>query len=512
MSDPLTGGGWAVPPHNYEAEQGLLGAILSNNQAYHRVSELLRPEYFADPVHGRIYEACTRLIERGQLANPVTLKGLFDKDGALAGIGGAQYLVKLAGAVVNVVSVGSYAATVQDLWLRRELLVEGQKLTDYAANMEGVVLAGIDHDEESLKDLTGAKLLEATERRLAELGRLAAGSRDRSAQMDKIVSRLSEQVDKAHRMADNARGATTGIAALDRALGVLGAGDLIVLAARPSMGKTGLAVNIAARVAQRALDDPQALPRAVAIYSLEMSSEQLAARMIAERTGIPTDRQTGGRMSNEEWDSFVKAGQDVAALPILVDDEPGLTVPQIRARARRAMRRTKVGLIVVDYIQLIRSARTGGREVNRVQEVTEITRGLKELARELELPVIALSQLSRAVEDREDRRPQLRDLRDSGSIEQDADIVLFIHRESYYLERDKPQKRSGESDQKFSARIEEHSRLSDLHHGRAELIVGKHRKGKAPQTVTVAFDARAVRFSDLDAQSNEQELPMGGIS
>lgn len=480
---------------NYEAEQALLGGILTTNSAHHLISDSLRPEHFADPAHARIYAACARLIERGETANPVTLKRQFDADGSLQDVGGAAYLVRLASAIVNTAATRDYARSIVDLWLRRRLLDEGQQCIGLARDMDRFADGGGPDD---LAEATGAALLERTERRLGEVGRHAAAGSDRGGPIAQAVTRLAQQVEAAHKAEPAARGASTGIAALDKALGPLVKSDLIILAARPSMGKTGLALNIADHQARRG--------EAVAFFSLEMSAEQLTARLIAERAGIPTDRQTGGKMGSEEWDRFLPASQDIAKLPIYIDDSGDLTAPRIRSRARRLVRQKHVGLVVVDYLQLINGDRRG-REANRVQEISDITRTLKEMAKELNVPVLALSQLSRGVEDREDKRPQLRDLRDSGAIEQDADVVMFIHREAYYLAREKPSRRAGETDQKFSSRIEDHAQLLNQNAGRAELIIAKNRKGAAPRTVMVAFDAKAVKFSDI-SDDMQGDLPM----
>ena len=490
-----------TPPHNFEAEQGLLGAVLTNNAAYHRVSDFLKPEHFADPVHGRVYEACARLIERGQRADPVTLKGLFDRDGALADIGGAQYLVKLSAAVVNIVSATDYGRTVFDLWIRRALLIEGMRLADYAANLDRLVQQGFELNEETLKDWDGRKLLEATERALGEIGQqIDGGANGGPLAMRDIVGPVIAAIDAASRAGEGVLlGLTTGLDDLDRGLVVgLVPATLYILGARPSMGKSELMCGIALANAKRG--------KPVAIFSLEMSRAQLTQRLLSRMTGAPLDRLIAGTLNMREWDALVAAEAELRELPLYIDDSAGLPVSRLRSRARRLVRQKGVKLILADYLQLIKPAREG-REQNRHNDLSEISKALKEIAKEMDVPVVALSQLSRKLEEREDKRPQLQDLRESGAIEEDADVVMFIYREDYYLLRDRPAKRANESDDRFDARQKQWNEHLSRVGGLAEIIIPKQRQGPAPRTVNLRFEAgrggfKPLTFDDAGAQGD----------
>src|SRR5690348_11612615 len=406
-----------VPPHNYEAEMALLGAILANNLVFDKVNEFLRPDHFADALHGRIYEAAGKLIERGQIADALTLKSLFDQDPALIEHGGAAYLARLAGSVVTIINAEDYGRVIHDLHLRRQLIELGEEMVNVAHGQD--------------LDLPATGQIETAEEQLFRLSETGAVKMAEAA-----VNREG-----------HVTGVTTGLIDLDKKLGGLQPSDLVILAGRPSMGKTALATNIAFNAAQAHMESPENGGR-VAFFSLEMSAEQLAMRILAERTEISSDRIRRGEISrDDDFTRLVIAAQELQKLPMHIDDTPGLTVPALRTRARRLKRRHGLGLIVVDYLQLMRSP-AGFRNENRVQEVSEITRGLKAIAKELDVPVLALSQLSRAVEQRDDKRPQLADLRESGSIEQDADVVMFIFREQYYHERGEPKQRDDESSEK----------------------------------------------------------------
>ena len=468
------------PPHNYEAEQGLLGAILTNNQAIEKVSDFLRPEHFADPVHGRIYEACTRLIERGQLANPVTLKALFDQDGALAEIGGAQYLVKLSAAVVNIISAVDYGRTVFDLFLRRELIGIGEDMVNEAFRQ--------DLEVEAVGQIEGAeeKLF-----KLAETGQTEGGLRDFKSALTSAI----ETATYAFKREGKLSGVPSGLVDLDKLLGGLHKSDLLVLAGRPSMGKTALATNIAFHAASLQLENPEAERHVVAFFSLEMSADQLATRILAEETNASSDKIRRGELSHDEFDRLVMASDRLAKTPIFIDDTPAITISALRTRARRLLRQHGLSMIVVDYLQLMRPSMSTRLE-NRVQEISEITRGLKAIAKELNVPVLALSQLSRAVEQREDKRPQLSDLRESGSIEQDADVVMFVFREQYYLERSEPTRRPEESDDKFNDRYDRWKERCEQVYGTAEVIIGKQRHGPTGK-VTLHFDGATTKFANL---------------
>jgi len=478
---------YRTPPHNTEAEQALLGAILVNNQAYSRVSEFLLPEHFAEGVHGRIYAAIGTLIGRGQIANPVTLKNLFDQDGALQEIGGAQYLARLAASVVTIINAEDYARQIHDLYLRRQLITLGEDVVNEAFAHD------LEHD--------ARQQIEAAERRLFDLA--TAGQHERGFR--KFEDALTEailQAESAFKREGRTVGIATGFSGLDKLLGGLHPSDLIVLAARPSMGKTSLATNIAfhaARHYQRGDTKDGRITAAdggvVGFFSLEMSSEQLATRILSEESGVPSDRIRRGDVSHDDFDRFVQTSQQLARIPLYIDDTPAPTIAALRTRARRLQRQRGLDLVIVDYLQLLRGSGEGTAGENRVQEISEITRGLKALAKELNLPVLALSQLSRAVESREDKRPMLSDLRESGSIEQDADVVMFIYREEYYLSRAEPTQRPDESSEKFNDRYDRWKTRLEQVHNLADIIVAKQRHGPIG-TKTLRFTGDTTRFDD----------------
>ncbi len=483
-----------TPPHNFEAEQALLGAILLNNRAFERVSEFLRPEHFADPTHGRIYAACGKLIERGQIANPVTLKTFFETDGGLAEIGGTAYLAQLANAVVSIINAEDYGKLIHDLHLRRELIDIGQILVNEAYEP--------DLDRTAMDQIGGAeaKLYELATTGQTEGGFEAFGT---------VLVEAVRQAEAAHKRQGKLSGVPTGLVDMDKRLGGLHPSDLLILAGRPSMGKTSLATNIAFNAARAYKEEVDALGNKVAVdgakvafFSLEMSAEQLAARILAEQAEISSHKIRQGEMSNEEFERLVVAAQELHRLPLFIDDTPALSISAVRTRSRRLKRQHGLGLIVVDYLQLLRGS--GAHSENRVQEVSEITRGLKALAKELDVPVIALSQLSRAVEQREDKRPQLADLRESGSIEQDADVVMFVYREQYYLERAEPGRRPEESDEKFNERYAKwHERLIEVVNT-AEVIVAKQRHGPVG-TVRLSFQGEFTKFGNLITGDHYEE-------
>lgn len=401
------------PPHNVEAEKALLGAIFANNRAYETASEFLRPEHFALAQNGRIYSACGKLIERGQIADPVTLKSFFERDESLSEVGGTAYLAELAGSAVGVINAGEYGRLVYDLHLRRELINLGEDVVEraYTDTVDDTAVEQIEQAEQSLYDL-------------ATRGEYEGGFKSFNASIEDAL----EMAEKAHKREGALAGVGTGFTDIDRMLGGLHPSDLIILAGRPSMGKTALATNIAFNAAYSHARAKDGEGGVVGFFSLEMSSEQLASRILSEQTNISSDRMRKGELSNEEFNRLVPAAQALHQIPIFIDDTPALTVSALRTRARRLKRQHGLSVIVVDYLQLIAPSRVS-RNDSRVQEVSEITRGLKTLAKELDVPVLALSQLSRAVEQRDNKRPQLSDLRESGSIEQDADVVMFLHRE-----------------------------------------------------------------------------------
>ena len=475
------------PPHNFEAEIQLLGAILANNRAFEKVADFLRPEHFADARHARIFEASGKLIGRGQVASAVTLKNYFEQDSTLAEIGGPQYLGKLAAAAVTVINAGEHGRIVHDLYLRRQLIGLG----------EDVVNRAYAHDLE-----TGAKeQIETAEQHLFTL----ATTGEQEGQLRPLrlaVNTAIDMAEAAFKRESHVTGVTTGLEALDKKLGGLHRSDLVVLAGRPSMGKTALATKIAFNAArayrEQVLEDGTvevAEGAKVAFFSLEMSAEQLATRLLAEMTEVPSDKIRRGDVRGEDFPRFVAASQELAGLPLFIDDTPALSVSGLRTRARRLQRTQGLGLIVVDYLQLL-SSPPGTRPENRVQEISAITRGLKALAKELNIPVLALSQLSRAVEQREDKRPQLSDLRESGTIEQDADVVMFVYREAYYLEREEPARRADEGDEKFHDRYEKWQQRAAEMHNVAEVIIGKQRHGPIGN-VKLLFEGVFTKFDNL---------------
>ncbi|MDC0988958.1 replicative DNA helicase [Rhodospirillales bacterium] len=479
------------PPHNFEAEKALLGAILANNNAYDRVSGYLKAEHFADAVNGKIFEAASNLIERGQIADPITLHNFFENDGLVAEIGGTQYLAEIANSLINVINSAEYGRTIYDLYLKRQLIDLGENIVNRAYS--------VDINEQATQQI------EQTEQQLYELattGEIEGGFQDFKSS---VVSAIG-MAEIAHKRDGNLSGVSSGLRDLDGIMGGLHPSDLIILAARPSMGKTALATNIAFNAAYdyKFEIEPSGNKKTtdgavVGFFSLEMSAEQLASRILSEQAQIASDKMRRGTLSNDEFDKLVLASQELHKLPIFIDDTPALSVSALRTRARRLKRNEGLGLIIVDYLQLMESSQ---RTDNRVQEISEITRGLKTLAKELNVPVLALSQLSRAVEQREDKRPQLSDLRESGTIEQDADVVSFIFRQAYYDERGEPTQRAEESVDKFASRYTEWQERSEQNRFIAEIIIGKQRHGPTG-TTKLHFNGMYTRFGDLDTQHAE---------
>lgn len=475
-------------PHSIEAEMALLGAILVNNQTYERVSEYLLAEHFALAEHRQIYESCSRLIERGQIADPVTLRGYLDQTEALASAGGIGYLMRLADAAVAVINAGEYGRLVYDLYLRRELISLGEDMVNraYAGNIDAPATQQIEVVEQGLYDL-------------ATRGSHEGGFES----FDRSLASALDIAEAAHQRNGLLSGVPTGFRDMDGRLGGLHPSDLVILAGRPSMGKTALVTNIAFNAAKlyRKEHDENGIEKVVdgaviGFFSLEMSREQLATRILSEQTGIASDKIRRGMVPGEKFADLVTASAELQRLPIFIDDTPALSISAMRTRARRLARQRGLGMIIIDYLQLI-APPAGSRYDSRVQELSEITRGLKALAKELHVPVVALSQLSRAVEQREDKRPQLSDLRESGTIEQDADVVMFIYREQYYLERVEPTQRPDEADDKFDKRHEEWLRRCEKAHNLAEVIIAKQRHGPIG-SVKLVFQGEFTRFGDLD--------------
>ena len=486
------GGGEAVAlmrtqPHNLEAEQALLGAVLVNNEAFHRVSEFLKAEHFFEPVHQRIFAACAERIGRGQLADARSLFHLFDEDPALEGLDGAKYLGRIARAAETIINAVSFGQIIHDLAVRRGLIGVGEEMVLRAYDPQTAETAS-EQIEMAEQELFG----------LAQEGEVKSGFRS----FPTVLSSTIRLVESAYSKVGEVTGVPSRLDSLDRILGGLQPSDLLILAGRPSMGKTALAVTIAANAAtQKAIGiDGERLKHenyTVGVFSLEMSAEQLAMRLLSAEAQIASDELRRGQLRDDrEWQRVVAASQALAARPMFIDDTPALSVAALRSRARRLMRMEGLSLLVVDYLQLMRgsSAYAG---TNRVQEVSEITQALKAIAKELNIPVLALSQLSRAVEQREDKRPLLSDLRESGSIEQDADVVMFVYREEYYLTRSEPQQREGESLEKFQIRQNEWMDRCNRSLNKADIIIAKQRNGPIG-TVQVQFDARFGRFRNLE--------------
>jgi replicative DNA helicase len=468
---------YRILPHNQDAEQGLLGALLVDNRAYEKIGDFLKASHFFLPAHQRIFESIVKMIDRGQTASPVTLKNYFDKDDDLKEVGGAEYLADLAASVVSVINAQDYGRTIYDLHLRRELISIGEEVVNDA----------FDHNI----DTAATDTIELAEARLFELAESGEVKGSFVTLRSSVLTAI-EHAEKAYKSDGNLTGVTTGLSDMNKLLGGLQNSDLLILAGRPSMGKTALATNIAFNAANKFAETGGAEGAIVGFFSLEMSADQLASRILADQSNISGDAIRKGNIKQEDFRAFAEASQRLSQVPLYIDDTPGLSISAIRTRARRLKRQHGLGLLVVDYLQLLRG--TGSKQGldNRVQEVSEITRGLKAIAKELQIPVLALSQLSRQVEQREDKRPQLSDLRESGSIEQDADVVMFVFREEYYLSRAEPEPGT-EKHLKWQERCEKS-------HNVGECIIAKARHGPIG-TVRMHFDPNLTRFSDLAHQS-----------
>jgi replicative DNA helicase len=470
-------------PHNIEAEQALLGAILVNNEAFYRVSDFLEPRHLFEPIHQKIFEITRDLIRAGKTATPVTLKTFLDANADLGGITVSQYLARLAAEATTIINAQDYGRTIYDLFIRRELILVGEEMVNqaYDSPVDSVPRVQIEEAERRLYDL-------------AETGKYDGG-------FQRFETALTSAVDmaaRAYQRDGKLSGLATGLDDLDRMMGGLQSSDLIILAGRPGMGKSALATNIAYHIARTWRGEVRpdghtvtANGGIVGFFSLEMSSEQLATRIISEQTGIPSSQIRRGGISEADFEVLKDHAVEMQNLPFYLDETGGLSVAQLAARARRLKRQRGLDLLVIDYLQLLQGSTRRSSE-NRVQEITEITTKLKALAKELNVPVLALSQLSRQVESRDDKRPQLSDLRESGSIEQDADVVLFVYREEYYHLMRKPLESSGEKFAQWQAD-------GDKVHGKAEVIIGKQRHGPTG-TVEVAFEGAITKFSSLAKQ------------
>jgi replicative DNA helicase len=477
---------YRTAPHNIEAEQSVLGAILVNNDAFYRVSDFLEPKHFFEPIHQTIYQTAASLIRAGKVATPVTLKTLLPAETDIGGMTVAQYLARLAAEATTIINAADYGRTIYELSLRRDLINIGEDMVNVAYDAP--------------VDFAPRAQIEDAERRLYELAE--------SGRYDGGFQKFSQAMKVALDMAANAyqrdgklSGIATGLRGLDVKMGGLQRSDLLVLAGRPGMGRTALATNIAYNIARAHRDElqPDGTRKTVnggivGFFSCEMSAEQLATRILAEQTGIASSTIRRGGITQGEFDKIRDHTIELEHLPLFVDETGGLSISQLTARARRLKRQKGLDVIMVDYIQLLQGS--GKRSDNRVQEVTEITTSLKALAKELNVPIIALSQLSRQVESRDDKRPQLSDLRESGSIEQDADVVLFVYREEYYLKNKEP-KFGTEDYIKWEGEMNEAR-------GKAEVIVAKQRHGPTGM-VPLGFQGEFTRFFDLAEDSHLPE-------
>lgn len=479
IADPAEPAGTPSLPQNIEAEAALLGAMMIDNRLVEDIQLKLKPHHFFEPLHGRIYEAILKLTDRNMIANPVTLRPLFEGDEAIKEVGGPAYLAQLTGSGAAIIGARDFATQIYDLALLRSLIGVGRELVEGALDTSEEVapLAQIERAETELY-------------KVAEEG----GAEGKAKSFGEATKLAIEMAERALNSGGHLSGVTTGLDSLNTRIGGLHKSDLIIVAGRPGMGKSSLATNIGFAAAKRyqadmedGIEPAKSAGAAVALFSLEMSADQLATRMLAEESGISSENLRMGKISQQEFRQLARAAAELQSLPFYIDDTPGLTVAALRARARRLKRQKGIGMVIVDYLQLLQGTGRNAHE-NRVQEISEISRGLKQLAKELDLPVVGLSQLSRAVEQREDKRPQLSDLRESGSIEQDADIVMFIYREDYYLAAKQP----GDDHPDFAAWQEEMARA----YGGAEVIIAKQRHG-ATGKVRLKFDSRITKFSDV---------------
>ena len=477
-------------PQNLEAEQALLGAILANNKAYEKVSEFLRPYHFADSIHAKVFEVMSKLIQRGHVADVITLRNYFEQEGSLQEVGGHQYLIKLADSASPLTNVEYYAQFIYDKYLRRELINTGYEIVNDAMKED------LDSDATTQIEVAEKKLFE-----LSNQGESQGGFIDFA---QALTSSLG-QIEQAYQKDGKISGLPTALDALDEKTGGLNNSDLIILAGRPAMGKTALATNIAYNVAEFMSHDKSVDPksRGVAFFSLEMSADQLASRILSTVTQTPGHKMRTGELDNAEFTRIAAAVRELETIPLYIDDTPGLNINAIRTRARRLKRNKGLGLIVIDYIQLIMGTGSKKTEGNRVQELSEISRGLKILAKELNVPVIALSQLNRGVEQRDDKRPVMSDLRESGSIEQDADIVMFVFRENYYIQNEEPKQRAGETPEHLQNRMEEWQKRVRETANIGEVIIGKQRHGPTG-TVKLFWNGEFAQFGNL---IKEEYLP-----
>ncbi len=455
-------------PKNIEAEQTILGSILADNEIFDEISDKLDDNYFFDPIHQKIYKIISNLISKGLLANPVTIKNFFNSKEELVEIGGIDYLVKLTKVSTTKNQIKYYSQLLSDLYIRRQLINISEETLEESKNKD--------------LEISGTNILENTERKLFEIAE--RGEFQRSFVTFKDA--LKETIDMATAAYKNDQGIVgvpSGLTDLDDRLGGLHKQDLIIIAGRPSMGKTALATNIAFNASLNIKKNN--LKTSIAFFSLEMSSEQLSTRILAEQSRVKSNDIRRGKINQDDFERFIEASKNLETLSLHIDDTPAITISTLSNRARRLKRKEGLDLIVIDYIQLMKSS--GYRNEGRVLEIAEITQGLKALAKELDVPVLALSQLSRQVEQREDKKPQLSDLRESGSIEQDADVVMFVFREQYYLEKQEPKPGTAEH-------VEWQERMSQIHN-EAEIIIGKQRHGPTG-VIKLEFESAFTKFKD----------------
>ena len=486
-------------PQNVEAEAALLGALMIDNRLVEDVQLKLRPDHFFEPLHGRIYESILRMTDANRVASPVTLKPMFDGDEAMKEVGGPAYLAQLTGSGAAIIGARDFAAQIYDLALLRALVGVGRDLVEGA----------LDTSEEIAP-------LDQIERAETELYKVAEeGGAEGKAKSFSEASKLAlEMAERALNSGGHLSGFTTGLDGLNTKIGGLHRSDLVIVAGRPGMGKSSLGTNMAVAAAQRflrdaedGLDATKSAGAPVVLFSLEMSADQLATRILAEQSGITSENLRTGRITQHEFRDLARAAAELQSLPLYIDDTPGLTIAALRTRARRLKRQKGIGMVIVDYLQLLQGSGKSSDQ-NRVQEISEISRGLKSLAKELDVPVVGLSQLSRAVEQREDKRPQLSDLRESGSIEQDADIVLFIYRDEYYVKGQEVEMPTPDEATKSPEKVAKYEGWKDKYQdvaGKAELIVAKQRHGSTG-IVRVRFDGRTTKFSDAADEGYLPEL------
>ena len=456
-------------PSNIEAEQSLIGSVLVNNDIIDEVSNIVNSSKFFDPIHKKIYEVIETLNNKGMIANPITLKNYIEKDSGLNEVGGVDYLVKLTRFSSSIKQAIDYAKIIHEMYVKRELIFISDQISDEAK------------DEKVEK--TGENIIEDAEKSLFDLAERGNFTQT-FLKFNQAIDQTIEMATLAMKSEKGIVGVPTGLTDLDEKLGGLHKSDLIIIAGRPSMGKTALATNIAYYAAKNLQENNE--KGSVAFFSLEMSSEQLSTRILSEQARISSHEIRTGKATEETLNRYIETSRNIYDLPLYIDETPAIAISTLSNRARRIKRLFGLNLIVVDYVQLMRT--NTNRLDGRVQEISEITQGLKALAKELNVPVVALSQLSRAVEQRDDKKPQLSDLRESGSVEQDADVVLFVYREEYYLEKKEPKQGSIEH-------AEWQSKMSDIH-GQAELILGKHRHGSTG-VVHVEFEGMYTKFKDL---------------